>query len=69
MTPAIKAIDLYSKFLSKEFALLAVDEIIKSRKEDTSFDDTLSSTSSEYYTPHPMYLTYWNLVKNEIEKI
>ena len=54
---------------AKECALIAVDEIIKSRQEDGSFDDTLSSTSSEYYTPHPMYLTYWQEVKQEIEKL
>lgn len=55
--------------ISKECALIAVDEIIYSRKDDTRFNDTLSSTSSEYYTPHPMYLTYWNKVKTEIEKL
>lgn len=51
---------------AKQCALIAVDEIIFSRKDDTQFDDTLSSTSSEYYTPHPMYLTYWEEVKQEI---
>jgi len=49
-------------------ALVIVDEIIESRSEDSSFDDTLLSTSSEYYTPHPMYKTYWTQVKQEIEK-
>ena len=49
-------------------ALVIVDEIIESRSEDPSFDDTLLSTSSEYYTPHPMYKTYWTQVKQEIEK-
>lgn len=53
----------------KECALVAVDEIIKSRKDDGHFDDTLSSTGSEYYTQHPMYLTYWLQVKNEINKL
>jgi len=46
-----------------------VDEIIKSREDDGAFDDTLSSTSSEYYTAHPMYLTFWLEVKQEIEKL
>jgi len=54
---------------AKQCALIAVDDIIKSREEDGTFDDTLSSTSSEYYTPHPMYLTYWLQVKQEIEKL
>jgi hypothetical protein len=55
---------------AKKCALLAVDEIIKSREEDDRhFDDTLSSIGSEYYTPHPMYLTYWLQVKQEIEKL
>lgn len=56
-------------FYSQRCALIAVDEIIKSREEDGLFDDTLSSTSSEYYTPHPMYLTYWQQVKQEIQKL
>jgi len=64
---------VYSDYAAKEearkFSLIAVDEIINSREEDSSFDDTLSSTSSEYYTPHPMYLTYWLQVKQEIEKL
>ena len=54
---------------AKECALISVKEIIKSRREDSHFDDTLSSTGSEYYTPHPMYLTYWLQVKQEIEKL
>jgi hypothetical protein len=58
-----------NKELAKLCALIAVDEIILSRKHDGGFDDTLSSTGSEYYTPHPMYLTYWQQVKNEIEKL
>ena len=80
MTPQEKAIQLVDSFMyntprylskevAKQCALIAVDEIIKSRQEDGSFDDTLSSTSSEYYTPHPMYLTYWQQVKQEIEKL
>jgi len=81
MTPKEKAEELYCKYDSlfkapfkkhqqiKECALIAVDEIIQSRQDDGHFDDTLSSTGSEYYTPHPMYLTYWLQVKNEINKL
>jgi len=83
MTPKEKAVELFrtlyqvrsnagsdiTKFFAKQSALIVVKEIIKSRKEDPNFDDTLISTGSEYYTPHPMYLTYWNLVKEEIEKL
>lgn len=54
---------------AKRCALIAVDEIIESRKDDSRFGDTLLSTSSEYYTPHPMYITYWLQVKQEIEKL
>jgi hypothetical protein len=52
-----------------ECAKVIVDEIIKSREDDGHFDDSLSVTSSEYYTPHPMYLTYWKEVKQELEKL
>ncbi len=84
MTPKEKAIELVGKynnsimsFLSDNMkyqnaikcALIAVDEIIKSRKEDKSFNDYLSATGSEYYTPHPMYLTYWEEVKQELENL
>lgn len=75
MNPKEKAAYLVVKYMSKvvskrvaiECALVTVDEIINSRKDDGTFDDTLSSTGSEYYTPHPMYLTYWQYVKQEIE--
>lgn len=60
---------LEDKDEAKHCALIAVDEIIKSREDDGHFDDSLSVTSSEYYTPHPMYLTYWKVVKQEIEKL
>lgn len=53
---------------AKGCALIVVEEIIKSRKEDRGFDDHRYSLS-EYHTPHPMYLTYWEQVKTEIEKI
>jgi hypothetical protein len=80
MTPTDKAYELISvfdKLLSERHykpdvevklcALKSVDEIIKSRGDDSSFDDT-SFSSSLYHTPHPMYLTYWTQVKQEIIK-
>lgn len=54
---------------AKSAAEYVCDQIIESRKEDGSFDDVLSSTSSEYYSPHPMYLTYWVRVKEEIRRL
>lgn len=84
MTPKEKAIELCNKFMphvrwkmgqddvkarAKSCALIVVDEIIESRKDDGNFNDSLASVSSEYYTPHPMYLTYWLQVKKEIEQI
>ena len=53
---------------AKQCSLVLVDEIIKSRSEDKGFNDTLLSKTSEYWTAHPMYLTYWEQVKQEIEK-
>jgi hypothetical protein len=44
---------------------MAVNEIIESREDDGAFDDTKWG-QSEYYTPHPMYKNYWDLVKQEI---
>jgi hypothetical protein len=81
MTPQEKAIELYNKYLpyvndyaypeiaTKELCMITIGEIIKSRKDDSRFGDTLLSTSSEYYNPHPMYITYWLQVKQEIEKL
>lgn len=85
MTPQEKAEQLYNKFLSalphpettnaavysiaKQCALIAVDEIIESRKDDVAFNDTMWENASEYYKPHPMYLNYWFKVKQEIEKL
>jgi len=84
MTPQEKAEELYQKFYnnygyygmpadaiihSKQCALIAVDEIIESREEDGHFDDKLLYTGSDYFTVHPMYLTYWLQVKEEIEKL
>ena len=59
----------HEKFLCKECALIAVDEIINSRNDDRGFDDTLSSVSNGYYTAHPMYFTYWQEVNQEIKKL
>jgi hypothetical protein len=85
MTPKEKAKELYNKFLNpsgdtylygmlehesaKECALIAVDEIILSRKDDSQFDDTLWAGGSDMYTMHPMYLNYWQEVKQEIENL
>jgi hypothetical protein len=85
MTPKEKAIELHNKILnvtyddrdipgeptwvSTKCALIAVDEIILSRKDDSQFDDTLWAGGSDMYTMHPMYLKYWQEVKQEIEKL
>lgn len=78
MTPKEKAQEMVNKMYNspyvqeveaKRCAEITVDEIIKSREDDGHFDDTLSSTSSEYYTAHPMYLTYWLEVRKEIKKL
>ena len=76
MTPEEKAQELYLKYYGiplyiktiKECCHIAVNEIIESRKDDAKFDDTFFSTS-EYHTPHPMYLSYWLQVKQEIDKL
>lgn len=76
MSPKEKAHQLYGKYYGvplyiktvKQCCLIAINEIINSRKDDSQFDDTYLSTS-EYHTPHPMYLSYWEQVKQEIEKI
>ena len=76
MTPQEKAKHLYGKYYGiplyiktvKECCHIAVDEIINSRKDDSAFDDTYLITS-DYYTPHPMYLNYWLQVKQEIQKL
>ena len=85
MTPQEKAEQLYNKFLSalphpettnaavysiaKQCALIAVNEIIESRKDDVAFNDTMWENASEYYKPHPMYLNYWFKLRQEIENI
>jgi hypothetical protein len=76
MTPAEYAQYLYLMYYGiplyvktvKECCNIAVDEIINSRKDDSNFDDTFLVTS-EYHTPHPMYLSYWLEVKKEIDKL
>lgn len=65
----VDSIDLSKCEFEKKCALIAVDEIVESRNDDRRFNDVLSSISSEYYTPHPMYLTYWLQVKQEIENL
>jgi hypothetical protein len=57
-----------TQMVAKQCAKLAVDEVIESRKDDKSFDDSLN-VHSGYYSSHPMYLTYWLKVKEEIEKL
>lgn len=54
---------------AKDCALVAVNTLIESRKDDPRFDDTLYQESSCYYTPLPMYLSYWKIVKKEIENV
>jgi hypothetical protein len=49
-------------------ALICVNRIIESRKEDRDFDDKLFA-NGEYYSPHPMYLTFWLNVIEEIKLI
>lgn len=81
MSPKEKALQLYNRMIvdfkidkwqSQQCALVAVDEIIESRnlREDPRFDDSdFANTYSGYHTPHPMYLSYWEQVKQEIEKL
>ena len=84
MTPKEKAIELIGKYYSlyegielslarkhwaRRSALILIDEIILSRKDDSQFDDTLWAGGSDMYTMHPMYLKYWQEVKQEIEKL
>jgi len=77
MTPQEKADELHVGYwrltndsrIAKQCALIAVDEIIESRKDDVAFDDTMWEKASEYYKPHPMYLNYWFKLKQEIENI
>ena len=52
---------------SIECALKCVNQIILSRKDDAKFDDREWAKSSDYHTPHPMYLSYWVLVQEELK--
>ena len=73
MTPKEKAVGLYNKYeqLGKDFtrgvsmaefakqcALIAVDEVIKAIPD-----------ASDYDSPYNHELVYWQLVKEEIEKL
>lgn len=81
MTPKEKAHELTNKLCThlisieqaKQLASMAVNEIIKSREDDSEFDDSKyaspASPTYDYYVPHPMYSTYWQQVKQEIEKL
>ena len=65
MTPEEKAVQLIDT-VGEMVAMFVVEQIIESRKEDSAFDDIHLANGSDYYTPHPMYFTYWKEVKNEI---
>lgn len=65
MTPLEKS-ELLIDAVGVAIAIFVVEEIIESRKEDRAFDDREWAKSSDYFTPHPMGLTYWKEVKNEI---
>lgn len=67
LPPKDKAIELVEKF-RKELAIICVKEIIESRKDDKRFDDSFIK-QNKYYTPHPMYLTYWLQIITEIENL
>ena len=67
MTPKQKAVQLIDA-VGVLVAMFVVEEIIESRKEDSAFDDTHLANGSDYYTPHPMYFTYWLQVKHELNK-
>ena len=59
----------FRQIIAAKCALIAVNEIILSRKDDSQFDDTLWAGGSDMYTMHPMYLKYWQKVKQEIENL
>ena len=83
ITPQEKAEDLFYKMLKQSFsdneksalyrakqcALITVNEIIESRKADSDFDDTKLGIVTHYIAPHPLRLSYWTKVKEEIEKL
>jgi len=59
--------EILVSILAKQLAIMNVGEIIGSRVDDESFDDTLYSTS-EYYNPHPNHLNYWLIVKKHLSE-
>lgn len=81
MTPKEKAKELVDKYFnvgdqefdySKEFALIAVEEIIKSEKLDYLFTqnqiNSMERTSDDRWI-HETFIDYWHEVKHEIEKL
>ena len=48
--------------------MIAINEIIESRKDDRRFDDRLIQGSSGYASLHPMGLSYWLEVEKELNK-
>jgi hypothetical protein len=52
---------------AKDISLYICEQVIKSREQDKRFDDILYS-SSEYWTSHPMYLSYWLEVKKTLNE-
>jgi hypothetical protein len=65
LTPEEKAVLLIDR-VGVAIAMYVVEEIIESRRDDKAFDDREFAKSSDYFTPHPMGLTYWKEVKNEL---
>jgi len=75
MIPKEKAIQLVNALYDGSnikkavaLAMFVVNEIIESRKDDKHFDDRDFAKSSDYFTPHPMGLTYWKEVEHELTK-
>jgi len=78
--PKEKAQELFSTIMNAQdewrndiecairIVIILVNEIIESRKDDASFDDTLWQIS-DYSSKHPMYLSYWIKVKEELSNI
>lgn len=70
--PREKAKQLKERFENgltlKDCAMIAINEIIESRKDDRRFDDRLIQGSSDYASLHPMGLSYWLEVEKELNK-
>lgn len=70
--PKEKAKQLLERFENgltlRDCAMIAINEIIESRKDDKKFDDRLIQGGSVYASLHPMGLSYWLEVKNELNK-